>query len=140
MATFSYIATDSQGKSINSKVDAEDKSKAIQAIRRQGFTPISVKDAKVSNISSLGSISFLTSKKVKNDDLVMFTRQLSAMVSAGVPIIRALTSQKDHTDSKALETILTATIADVEGGSSLADSLEKHPNTFSDVYVNMVRS
>lgn len=78
--------------------------------------------------------------RIKSDDLVMFTRQLSAMVSAGVPLLRALNSQRDHTDSKSLKSILASVIADVEGGAQLADALAKYPNAFSDVYVNMVRA
>jgi type IV pilus assembly protein PilC len=70
----------------------------------------------------------------------MFTRQLSAMVSAGVPLLRALASLEQHTESAALKKIMAFVIKDVEGGSALADALDKYPNTFSDVYVNMVRA
>jgi type IV pilus assembly protein PilC len=62
------------------------------------------------------------------------------MVSAGVPLLRSLSSLEQHSESPALKTILVDVIKDVEGGAALGDALAKHPNTFSDVYVNMVRA
>jgi type IV pilus assembly protein PilC len=138
MTSFSYIAEDSQSKSVSGTIDAEDRPAAISALKKQNLTPISIHEG--SSKGSLGSINLFGPGKVKSDDLVMFTRQLSAMVSAGVPLLRALSSQKEHTDSKALQKILGSIMADVESGTPLADALGKHPNTFSDVYVNMVRA
>jgi type IV pilus assembly protein PilC len=82
----------------------------------------------------------LGGKKVKSDHIVIFTRELSAMVSAGVPLLRALSSLQSHTDSPTLQSVLENVIRDVQGGSPLADALEKYPETFSSVYVNMVRA
>lgn len=139
MPSFQYIATDSQGKSINGSIEATDRSSAIHSLSRQGLSLLSLKESGTKG-GSFTFLDLLGANKVKNNDLVMFTRQLSAMVSAGVPIIRALNSQYDHTDSKALKSILAGTVKDVESGMSLADALAKYPNTFNDVYVNMVRA
>ncbi|MDB5167854.1 MAG: Type secretion system protein [Candidatus Saccharibacteria bacterium] len=142
MPNYSYIATNSVNKTIAGKLDAADKSTVIATLTKQGLRPISVKEgsaaAKTANGFSLASL--LGGNKVKSDDLVMFTRQLSAMVSAGVPLLRALGSLQQHTESDGLKKILSFIIKDVEGGSPLADALGKYPNTFSDVYVNMVRA
>jgi len=62
------------------------------------------------------------------------------MVGAGVPLVRALTSLADHSESPVLKQILASVIKDVEAGSTLGDALSKHPETFNDVYVNMVRA
>lgn len=62
------------------------------------------------------------------------------MVGAGVPLLRAITSLQGHADSVTLKKLLTKVINDVEGGSQLGDALAQHPNTFNDVYVNMVRA
>ena len=141
MPSFSYIATNTQGKSISGTLDAADRSAALAALSRQGLRPVNLKEGTgKGSIGSKDLLSFLGPGKVKSDDLVMFTRQLSAMVSAGVPILRALNSQKDHTDSKALSIVLAEVIKEVESGTAFADALEKHPNTFNDVYVNMVRA
>ncbi len=139
MGLFFYIATDSANKSLTGTLEASDRSAALATLTKQNLRPISIKegDPKKSQFS-VGD--FFGNNKVKADDLVLFTRQLSAMVSAGVPILRALTSLHDHAESKALKTIISGVMKDVEGGSTLGDALTKYPNTFSDVYVNMVRA
>ena len=71
----------------------------------------------------------------------MFTRQLSAMISAGVPILRALSALSEHvSDSPALKSILSGVIKEVEAGATFGDALAKYPTTFNDIYVNMVRA
>lgn len=140
MPTFHYIATNVQNKSITGTVDASDKSAAISTLTKQGLRPVSLKESGSAAKSSFSFGDFLGGNKVKSDDLVMFTRQLSAMVSAGVPLLRALNSLQNHSESPALKKIVGAITKDVEAGSALADTLEKYPNTFSDVYVNMVRA
>lgn len=137
MPNFSYTATNAQNKTITGVIDASDRTAVIAALGNQGLKPVSIKQG--SGKSKL-SFSFFGGNKVKSDDLVIFTRELSAMVSAGVPLLRALTSLEDHSDSPMLKKVLGTIIKDVEGGTPLADSLAKYPNTFSDVYVNMVRA
>jgi type IV pilus assembly protein PilC len=139
MAKYIYIATNSQNKSITGTLDATDKATVIATLSKQGLRPISIKDgAGAKGKFSLSDL--LGGGKVKSDDLVMFTRQLSAMVSAGVPLLRSLNSLQQHTESEALKKVLTTVIGDVQAGAPLADALAKYPNTFSDVYVNMVRA
>jgi type IV pilus assembly protein PilC len=139
MPKFLYIATNKQSKSITGTLEATDKSTAIANLGKQNLRPISVKESSSSK-KSFDLNDFIGGNKVKSDDLVMFTRQLSAMVSAGVPLLRSLNSLMQHTESAALKKVLTSVIKEVEGGAPLADSLAKYPNTFTDVYVNMVRA
>lgn len=137
MPKFSYIATDTKGNAVNGQVDMADRAAVLNALAKQGLRPISVKEG--AGAASL-SFNFLGGNKVKLNDLVMFTRQLSAMVSAGVPLLRALSSLETHSQSASLKRILGGVIKDVESGAPLADALEKYPNTFNDIYVNMVRA
>lgn len=139
MATFNYVATDKQKKVISGSIEATDRSDAIHVLANQSLTPVSISE-KVEKKSSFTAFDFFGANKVKNDDLVMFTRQLSAMVSAGVPILRALSSQQEHTDSKALKTVLAGIVKQIESGAQFADALATYPNTFDDIYVNMVRA
>lgn len=139
MPSYLYVATNSQGKVVNGGFDANDRASAISTLSKQGLSPISLKEGSEKK-ASFGFLDFLGGNRVKSDDLVMFTRQLSAMVSAGVPILRALTSLHDHTDSAALKKVSAGIVKDVEAGATLADALVKYPNTFNDVYVNMVRA
>lgn len=140
MPIFTYVAYDSTKTSRTGALEADDRSSAIESIKELGMTPISIKETKKQAEKTSSLLSFFNSNKVKSDDLVMFTRQLSAMISAGVPILRSLKSQRDHTDSPGLKKILTDVMTSVESGSSLADALAKYPKTFNDVYVNMIRA
>lgn len=137
MTKFSYVATDSHNNIVNGSVDMADRAAVIGALRKQGLRPLSVRDGIKKSVLST---SLFGAGKVKSDALVMFTRQLSAMVGAGVPLLRALGSLEAHSESPALKRILGVIIKDVEGGAPLADALSKHKETFSDVYVNMVRA
>ncbi|HMS92890.1 MAG TPA: type II secretion system F family protein [Candidatus Saccharibacteria bacterium] len=136
MAKYSFVATDSHNNVVNGSVDMADRAAVMSALRKQGLRPLSIKDGVKKSALSLS----FGKGKVKSDALVMFTRQLSAMVGAGVPLLRALGSLEAHSESQALKKILGDIIKDVEGGAPLANALEKHKSTFSDVYVNMVRA
>lgn len=141
MTKFAYVAIDAEKRPVNGVTDQIDRANVIAALTKQGLRPISVREARTSLATgslSLGKL--LNSNKVKSDHLVMMTRQLSAMVGAGVPLVRALTSLASHSESPALKVILDKVIKDVEGGSGLGDALAKHPNTFNEIYVNMVRA
>lgn len=137
MTSFKYIATSDQNKTVTGTIDASTQEAVTEALVKQKLRPLSISVNTTSKFSVGG---LLGGAKVKSDDLVIFTRQLSAMVSAGVPLLRSLSSLEQHSESAALRTILINVIRDVEGGSTLGDALSKHPNTFSDVYVNMVRA
>jgi type IV pilus assembly protein PilC len=135
MAQFSYQATKDDGSKITGQVEATDRASAIKLIVKQRLKPFLVEE-----IRGKPSLAFISSKKVKSDHIVIFTRELSAMVSAGVPLLRAITSLQAHTDSQALRTVLESVIRDVEAGTTLGDAFNKFPETFSSVYVNMVRA
>lgn len=139
MPRFSYVAADTQENAVRGKTDLPDRSAVIEALRKQGLRPISIKQLKESK-SSIDLNHLFEPKKVKNDQLVTFTRQLSAMISAGVPLLRSLTSIEKHAEDKALKKILGIVVKDVEGGMPLGEALSKHPDTFNDIYVNMVRA
>jgi len=140
MTKFSYIATNEARQSVTGMTEQADRASVITALKKQGLRPISIKETSSLAVSGFSIHHLLNSNKIKSDHLVMFTRQLSAMVGAGVPLLRALTSLADHSESPPLKAVLRTVIKDVEAGSSLGDALSKHPTAFNDVYVNMVRA
>ena len=140
MTNFLYIATDKSNKSVTGMIDQADRASVIATLSKQGLRPLSIKQASSTSTVGFSLSKLLNSNKVKPDHLVMMTRQLSAMVGAGVPLVRSLTSLADHSESPRLKQILTGVIKDVEAGTALGDSLAKYPDTFNDVYVNMVRA
>lgn len=140
MPQFSYIAIDAGRKAVNGKTEQVDRAGVIAALTKQNLRPVSIKEIKTRPGFSIDLNSLLKPTKVKSDQLVIFTRQLSAMVGAGVPLLRSLTSLEKHAEDQVIKRILSSVIKNVEGGMSLGDALSKHPDTFNDIYVNMVRA
>lgn len=140
MSTFAYIAIDEKGGTVNGIADQLNRAAVIDILTKQGLRPISITETKA-KAATFNFKNILGGNRVKPDQLVMFTRQLSAMVGAGVPILRALTALSEHiAESPVLKKILVNIIHDVEAGATLGDAFAKYPNTFNDVYVNMVRA
>lgn len=135
MALFSYTAT-KDGKTIKGTVEATTKVAAVDNLRKQGAQPVVVKVAHRSRVG----LNLLTRKKVKLKDLAVFTRQLSTMVSAGVPLNKSLSTLQTQTKNSYFKKVITAVSKDIEGGMPLADAFGAYPNVFSDIYVNMVRA
>jgi type IV pilus assembly protein PilC len=140
MPRFSYIAIDAGRKAVNGKTEQADRASVIAALTKQNLRPVSIKEIKVRPGFSIDLNNLFKPTKVKNDQLVIFTRQLSAMVGAGVPLLRSLTSLEKHAEDQVMKRVLSSIIKNVEGGMSLGDALSKHPDTFNDIYVNMVRA
>lgn len=139
MPRYAYIAADPQDNAVKGKTELPDRSAVISALRKQHLRPISIRLIKESK-SSFDFNHLFEPTKVKKDQLVAFTRQLSAMIGAGVPLLRAISSIEKHAEDKALKKILGTVVKDVEGGMQLGDALGKHPDTFNDIYINMVKA
>src|SRR6185437_3690764 len=122
-------------RQITGTVTADSREAAISALRQQNVKPLKVQEAKAKKGLSLSGIG---KQKVKKRDLVIFTRELSTMVSAGVPLPRALGTLADQAENKHFKEIITSVDHDIASGAPLADAMQKHPDVFSDVYVNMV--
>jgi type IV pilus assembly protein PilC len=137
MATFEYRGIDAQGKAKNGKIEASSLAGARAALVKSGVKPLIVKPFKKKNADI--NIGFLGGG-VKTKHLVIFTRQLSTMVSAGVSLTRSLATLQAQTESATLKEVLSQVQHDVESGESFADSLAKHPKVFNTIYVNMVRA
>lgn len=143
MPTFNYVAIDDKQNTVKGSVDQPDKAAAISSIVKQGLRPISIKEVEtgLSAVKRKKSANItIGSTRVKSKHLVIFTRELSAMISAGVPLLKTLNSLSQHTESKGLAKVLGEVTEKIEGGATLADALAKHPKIFDDIYVNMVRA
>lgn len=137
MKQFKYTATTKDGKTVSGSAESTDKETLVSNLRKKGLTPFVIKEQsqKSNFLENIGK-----SKKVKIKDLAIFNRQLSTMVSAGVPLNRALDTLKDQTKNKYFKEVIAGVSKDVSGGSPLADAFAKYPRVFNDVYVNMVRA
>lgn len=136
MTQFAYSALSSDGHHISGTLSAENRAEAIKALRAQGNKPLILKEAGNQKSKSLS----FGSKKVKQRDLVVFTRELSTMISAGVSLPRGLDTLATQNEDQTFKEVISSINHDVEGGAPLADAMAKFPHVFSDVYVNMVRA
>lgn len=135
MPTFDVLATRENGQTVSTTIESTDRLAAIASLKSQGLNLVKLSEHRGRGVSRGGR-----RRKVKSDELVIFTRQLSAMVSAGVPILRALTSMAKHAESATFRHVVNSVAKDIEGGESFADALSHHPAVFNDVYVNMVKA
>jgi type IV pilus assembly protein PilC len=136
MARFSYKAINNTGKSISGNIESATIESANDYLTKQGLTPIIVQPKSGGGFD----LNNLFGSKVKLRDMVIFTRQLATMINAGVPLVRSLSTLQSQTESKALKGHLLEISKDIEGGAAFADALEKHPDVFSPIYINMVRA
>lgn len=134
---FTYKALNKEGDTVTGVAEASSKPALLALLRRQGIHPVLIEAKKERDW--MGSL-FGPSKKVKSSDLVIFTRQLSTMVSAGVPLARSLSAlQKDATNPY-MRQVLAGITKDVESGLPLSVAFAKYPNVFSNVYTHMVKA
>lgn len=134
---FAYKAV-KDGKTITGTMEATDKPTLVSALSKQGIHPLVIKVDKSKNSGFLNLSA--GSKRVKLQDLVIFSRQLSTMISAGVPLARSLSALQADSESPYLREVIAGITKDVESGSTLGDAFAKYPNVFSEVYINMVRA
>src|SRR3954453_21127816 len=133
-----YYKAIKDGRATTGHGEAKDKEAFAASLTKQGLHPLVIK---VDKAKGGGLLSFFgPSKKVKLSDLVIFTRQLSTMISAGVPLARSLSALQADSESPRLREALASLTKDVEGGMALGDAFAKYPDIFNEVYVNMVRA
>lgn len=136
MLTYNYTARDpNTGRQVKANVQADSEASAAKLVRAEGLVPTDIKLQKEGN-----RFAFLNrfSNKVKAKDKVLFSRQLSTLINAGLPLVQALRSVNEQTVSKPLKVVLNDVIAAVEGGSTLSSALSKYPKVFDQIYVNLV--
>jgi type II secretory pathway component PulF len=131
---FSYKARDAHGAITEGVIEGSDRTDAITTLRTAGMTPISLEEKKQL------SLSFSFSKKVKLSEKIMFTKNLSGMLKAGLPLARALVVLGKQTTNEYFKTVITALIAAIDKGETFSTGLEKYPKIFNGLFVAMVRS
>src|ERR671910_1160050 len=135
MAQYTYRALDKQGEIIQDKLEGSGELAVAHELRQQGLLVIDVKEQSAGQLDILEPF-----KRVKLGDLVVFSRQLATTINAGLPIVRSLYILSEQTDNPKLKDVIVEVRKDVEAGSSLSEALEKHPDAFSRLYVEMVKA
>jgi len=157
MSNYSYEAVDSGGLKIEGSLEVMDQNEAIRRVKEMGLFPVRIVEARSRRAEGRGRkaegggrgavrglkievrIPFL-SGRVKQSVLAVFTRQLSTLIEAGMPLLRGLRILREQEESPALQKILDDIAEQIEGGGSLSEALAAHPKVFNMLYVNMVKA
>ncbi|HEY9426508.1 MAG TPA: type II secretion system F family protein [Gemmatimonadaceae bacterium] len=128
MPTFAYTARTLGGELKTATMDAASRDDVVAQLKRQRLIIVKVDQEKAKQRPG----------RIKTRDIVIFTRQFSTMINAGLPLVQALDILSKQSENKALQEVTRQVVYDVESGNTVADALRKHPKAFTDLYVNMV--
>ena len=134
---FSYIARDQKSSVVKGEIKAIEEKIVLAQLKKMGLDPISITVKKVSIFEKLDVNVF---DSVPPDAIYNFSRQLSVMLKAGVPLIDALESMLSKTINPLLNKTIEKIIEDISAGSTLSGALEKHPKVFDTMYINIIRA
>src|SRR6195952_505381 len=130
MPSFTYTARALNGDLRTATIDAPNRDEVMAQLKRQRLNVVKIDEAAAAKKKSGGKISMR--------DVVIFTRQFSTMINAGLPLVQALDILAKQSENPALKDVTHAVVFDVESGHTVADALGKHPKAFSELYTNMV--
>lgn len=134
MLSYKYTARDpATGGYVKANVQADNEQSAAKLIHKEGLVPIDIQ------LAEKGTTGFMARfNKVKAKDRVLFSRQLSTLINAGLPLVQSLRSVNTQATSKPLKVVISEVIADVEAGSALSAAMAKHPDVFNRVYISLI--
>lgn len=137
MAQFTYIAVNREGQKIRGTVDSPNEGEVRVMLRAQQLRPVRISKASALefDLAQLGGGS-----KVKRSDVLLFTRQLSVLLSAGIPIVQGLDIISGQLGKSGMRSILLAIKEKISGGSFLWQAMASYKETFPDIFINMVKA
>jgi len=135
MKRFNYKGKDKTGRVVSGEVEASDIASAAKLIHGKGYFVISISP----KLDSPFSLIKRFNERITTRDIMTFTRQLSTMINAGLPITEALLILRSQS-KRSMQKIVAQILADIEAGESLSGSIKKHPKLFSPTYIALVRS
>ncbi len=137
MAVFSYKGISAQGKKVSGVVDGESLKAVKTRLKKDGIVVLEISEASAARTAAGRAMTF-GGRKVRMSDLANATRQLATLLSAGLPLMDALSVLVEQENSPGLKAALSSVRDDVREGSSLADALRSNPKAFSPLYINMI--
>jgi type IV pilus assembly protein PilC len=133
MLTYVYTAREgTTGKRIQAEIEAQDERAAAKILMERGLSPLDIR-LKGQNKGARGLLNRITTKQ-----RVIFSRQLSTLINAGLPLVQSLEHVRGQTSNKALQAVISKIITDVEAGSALSEAMGRHPKVFDTVYISLV--
>jgi type IV pilus assembly protein PilC len=136
MLTYHYIARNpSSGEKVKATIQAENELAAAKSLRKEGLVPLDIYTGSKNIFDLNGKL-----QRINVKDKVLFSRQLSTLINAGLPIIQALRSVGEQTTSKHFKVIINEIVANVEAGSALSVAMSKYPKVFNQVYIALIQA
>jgi len=137
MVMYRYKAKDAAGRTLSNTAEAIDERTLVNLLRKQQLTVIQIEEEKKEGAKKA---IFSTRKKIKMNELVIFSRQLSTMIDSGIPLVHALEILTEQVENPEFKRVLSEVKKDVTAGTSFHDALAKHPHAFSHLFVSMVKA
>ncbi|MBA3724567.1 MAG: type II secretion system F family protein [Candidatus Levybacteria bacterium] len=131
-----YRAVTQDGKTIRGLIEARDIKEAATYLRKHQLTPVKILPETKTGMAKY----FPFLRKTSNNDIVFFTRQLASMITSGLTLIQALNILKNQLPNPAMTEVVQSIITDVEDGKTLSSALAKFPNTFSPIYIALIKT
>jgi len=139
MAKFTYKARDKNGKISKGILNAEDRKAALVQLKQKELKPIDLKSDEIPLVGPLlKKLSDMQSVPMK--EKVIFSRQLAAIINAGIPLVEALSLIQGQTANAKLKKIIGMVLTDIQAGQTFADALARHQGVFSELFINVVRA
>lgn len=139
MPFFEYAVRDAEGKNISGRKEADDVNALVSEFRQQGYVIVNIKETK-KQTSTGAKKKKGRARRIKLDDLVIFSRQMATMVEAGIPLVQTLDILSEQTENSSFRDVIRKIKVDVEGGKSLSEGLHAHKKVFSNLFVSMVKA
>lgn len=136
MPTFAYVARSRDGKKQSGTLTADSRQAVTQLLAQRGLSAEQIQERTAGKDGAVGR----GGPKVKTVEILLFTRQLSTIVNAGLPLLQGLDILGEQTEDERFARVIQQIGQDVESGETFSDSLRKHPRVFPDLYVSMVRA
>ncbi len=144
MADFKYTVRDSAGKKVTGTIAADSETEAKQELRRQNLIIMGIEEKRrgvaATRAKGLFGTKGAPKPRIKSKELTVFTRQLSTMVAAGIPMLESLEVLAEQADDPGFKHVLNTIVEDVRAGTDLSDAMSKHPRVFVRLFVNMVKA
>lgn len=137
---FAYKVRTAKGGTLEGTLEANDQRGAVERLRAQQYIVLEIKQQQANAFIELLNSVNPFKPKASPKDVVIFSRQLSVMINAGIPIVQAMSIIGDQIENPYFKAVIISIREDIEGGTSIADALEKHPDCFDTLYVNMARA
>ncbi|MCI5108788.1 MAG: type II secretion system F family protein [Candidatus Pacebacteria bacterium] len=138
MAIFKYSAIDKEGKRTNGEIEAVNLEVAISSLQKRGLTIASINPAEKEKKDIFSNVSFFN--RISNKEIVILSRQIATLFGAQVSALQVFKLLGAETTNPALQKVMQAVSSDIQSGSTISEALRKHPKTFSNFYISMVKS